>query len=603
MTTERDPNQPPGDDSPTTAWTPPPNGTDVKPISAPSDPPRGGGNAALRWGIAGLLVVLIVATATVAIILTAGRAAPATLASYVAAADVAGYFEARLDLPGDQGEKLGAFLGRFPGFDDQSVDSRIDDALNELVRKATKNEQDWTTDIEPWFEGALGVAVTDDMMTTSMEPSRPGQPAGLFMLSIKDATKAEAWLSALAGKSDVSAIDYNGTGVYYGGSSPHRLAVGILGGRVMLAGDETSVHKAIDLGGKGSLGDEEQFKAARAAFTGDSLGFMYLDLERYLRVFQETSDPSVASPCISTAGYLEMVPDWMMIRFVARENGLAFETAFPHIDGAAQAENRLSRIAPHLPGSTIAMFEVHDVGRAILNFIDECRGSDPEVDAAIKEVEPQLQILGGLEGVLEWIGDVGVVVTRDGDAVDGGLVISTANRADADRLLGFVSSALELGGSSMGFDVRDEEYAGTTITILDFGDWQDLAALAGTPGEVPFEGRFEIGYAIKDDFVVLGLGDRFVKSALDAGPGGSLADNARFKALLDSVGAEGAGTFFLDLTGARELLEDLGSTFAPDGMAAYEQEVKPWLEPFDAYIQGSRRDGQYDRSTGILTVK
>ncbi len=549
------------------------------------------------------MTVLILATAAVAIILTAGRSAPPTLASYVAADDVAGYFEARLDLPGDQGEKLGAFLGRFPGFDDQSLDSRLDDLMNEFVAKATQNEQDWTTDIEPWFEGAVGMVISGDMMTAGIEQSGSKPPSGLFLLSIKDAPKAEAWLSALAGKSDVSATDYKGTAVYYGGSSsPDRLAVGILGGRVMLAGDEASVHEAIDLGGKGSLGDTEQFKAARAAFTGDSLGFMYLNLESYVSAIPELGDASMASPCISTAGYLEMIPDWMMVRFVARENGLAFETAFPHIEGAAQAENRVSRIAPHLPGSTIALFEVHDVGAAILSFIDQCR-EDPDFAAALAELEPQLRIIGGLDGMLGWMGDLGVVLTRDGDKVDGGLVVATDNRADAERLLGFFSSAIQLGGSSMGFDVRDEEYAGTTITTIDLGDWQDLAALAGSAGSIPFEGRFEIAYAATDEFVVMGAGDAFVKAALDAAPGTSLADNARFKSLIESVGSDGAGTVFVDITAVRELMEDLVTSFDPSALAEYERDIKPWLEPFDAYIASGRRDGDLDRSTGIVTVK
>ena len=607
MTTEREPNLPPGDDSPTTAWTPPPNGTDIKPIPAPSDPPHGGGRRSrLRLGVAAVVTVLILGGAATAIILTAGRSAPPTLASYVAADDVGMYGEFRLDLPGDQKQNLGAFLARFPGLGDQPIEERVNDALNELVDKASKGEQDWTTDIEPWFDGSIGIVLTPDALSMAADPSSGGslRRFGAMLFSVKDGAKAQAWLTEALAEADATAADYKGTQLQYVGESPQRVAIGVYAGQVLLFGDETTVHKAIDQGGNGGFGNDERFKAAHAAFSGDSLGFVYLDFRQYVSTILDQGAGATANPCLGAGEtYLDMVPEWMMSRFRVLEDGLAVEVAFPHPESATGVENRLSRIAPHLPASTIALFEVHDVGSSILGVINQCRSSNPEIDAAIKEVEPQLQILGGLDGVLEWMGDVGVVVTRGGDHVDGGLVISTANRADADRLLGFVSSALQLGGSSMGFAVRDEEYAGTTITILDFGDWQDLAALAGTPGEVPFEGRFEIGYAIKDDFVVLGLGDSFVKTALDAGTGNSLADDARFKALIDRVGAEGASKLFVDLTAVRELLEELGGTFSPEGMAAYEQELKPWLEPFDAYILGSRRDGQYDRSTGILTVK
>jgi hypothetical protein len=608
MTTEREPNLSSSDDSPTTTWTPPPNGPAISPIPAPTDPPRRGGSSRLRLGVAFVVTVLILGVAATAIVLTAGSAAPPTLASYVAADDVAVYGEIRLDLPGDQRQNLGAFLARFPGLGDQPIDSRISEAIDELVEKASKGRQSWTTDIEPWFDGTVGIAITPDAMAAVTDPSRrqTGTRFGTVLLAVKDGAKAQAWLEKTTAERDVTAADYKGTALQYVGDSPRRLAMGVYAGQVLLMGDETTVHKAIDQGADGGFGSDERFKAARAAFSGDALGFMYVDLEQYVATLADSTrleGLSTTSPCITLdQSLLDRVPDWMIMRVQARPNGLAFEAAYPHVEGGVATENRLSRITPLLPASTIAYFEVHDTGRAILDFIAECR-KDPEIDAAIAELEPQLRILGGLEGILGWMQDVGVVVTRDGDQVDGGLVISTAGRAEAERVLGFVSSGIELAGGSMGFDVREEEYAGSTVTILDLGDWQDLAQLAGEAGSVPFEGRLEIGYAVTDDAVVLGLGDRFVKSALDASAGGSLADDERFKSLLGGVGAEGAGSAYLDIAGVRALLEELLGTFDPESLAEYEQEAKPWLEPLDAYIQSTRRDGQYDRSTGILTVK
>ena len=66
----------------------------------------------------------------------------------------------RLDLPGDQRQKLGNFLANFPGFKDQSqLEPKLDEALDRLVRSATNGKPDYTTKIKPWFGGQIVVGI------------------------------------------------------------------------------------------------------------------------------------------------------------------------------------------------------------------------------------------------------------------------------------------------------------------------------------------------------------------------------------------------------------------------------------------------------------
>jgi hypothetical protein len=112
----------------------------------------------------------------------------------------------------------------------------------------------------------------------------------------------------------------------------------------------------------------------------------------------------------------------------------------------------------------------------------------------------------------------------------------------------------------------------------------------------------ELAWAVTDQVVVIGVGPSFVRAVLDAGPGPSLAENARYQALIGQVGTENVGSFWLDITGVRELAEQFGAA-EPEAMAAYEQDAKPYLLPLDAIIAANVRDGDRDRSIFIVTVK
>ncbi len=146
----------------------------------------------------------------------------------------------------------------------------------------------------------------------------------------------------------------------------------------------------------------------------------------------------------------------------------------------------------------------------------------------------------------------------------------------------------------MGVTMRDEPYNGTSIAVLSF---------QGGSGTLPTGTVPEIGIAATDDLVVVGADLDFVKGVIDAKAGSSLADDARYKAMLERVGTKNVSSVWFDAAAIRGLLEQIGKEQSASDMATYESDVKPYVEPFDAIAGASVIDGGVDRMTLVLTVK
>jgi Protein of unknown function (DUF3352) len=638
--TERDPNQPTGDPptptpapTPTTpsdstprptsttspatdetpteawkapAWTPAASGAaEETPAATPAEPVRASRGGGLRWGIALLVTVLVIGLGAAAFVLLTGQTAPSSLVGYAPANSLV-YGELRLDLPGDQRQKLGQFLSKFPGFKDQSnISTKFDEVLDRVVLAMTSNQQDFTNNIKPWFGGELGFGIGDLPTPTDAAPDMTDVRV-LALVSVTDAAKARAWLDGILGDVTKTTADHNGTQLVLVGDGASRVATGIHG-KVMLIGDEASVRAAIDTNGAGQLAKSERYAAALGAVRGDSLGYFYVDFDRYvdwLAAAVQAAPTEFLGIQIDEA-YRKLLPDWGVARLQARGDAIAMEFVSPHVESALKLANRAGSLAPHLPPSTIVLVDGHEMGDSLLQTIEMYR-TNPGTAEGFKQVDQVAVLFGGFDRIVGWIRDGGFALTRDGDKVDGGLVFSPKDRAGGERLLATLRSYVVIGGGQAGLqvEVRDEPYAGTTISTIDFGDWRDLAAMGGADASgIPFEGRFEISYAATDDVVVIGLGDSFVKAVLNAKPGASLADDARYKALIERVGAQNVGSAYLDVTAVREMFESLFKSADPAGFADYEREIQPYLLPLDAYVQSSLLDGGMDRSVGLVVVK
>ena len=572
-----------------------------------------------RWVAALAIIALVVGVTAIATLSLTGSAPASTVVGYVPA-DSVGYGEVRLDLPGDQRQEVGEFLSKFPGFADQAaLDTKLDEVLDRLLSESTEGKQTYTRDIKPWFDGELAFSMgplPTDAAAAQDTKAAASKARALLLLSIKDEALARAWFANVFSEAGVTSAQetYQGTELTTFTDLEMvaaQAAFALVDGKVAVAGDVASVKAAIDSKGASPLAGGDAFKAAKAALTGDDLGFMFVDLRTMLDAALRLTESTASAPPVSDA-MLALVPDWAAFRLRVEGDALVMASVMPHVAAApGPAQNRANGVAGYAPASTIALAAGNEYGATLLESIALYK-QDPALAEVFAEAEQYAAIIGGFEQGLGWMGDTGLVIARDGESVEGGIISIPADAAGGRQLLTTLRSFATLGGSQYGITVREEQHAGTTITIIDLGSAEDLAALAGAFGgaaippdattDLP-DGNIEVSYAATDGVVVIGSSPDFVRHVLDAGAGQSLADDARFAGLLGRVGATHTGVSFVDIAAARGLIEGLLSEATAEERAEYEESVKPFLTPFDAFIASTVAGGDLDQQRALITVK
>ncbi len=583
---------------PSAAEPPPPAPVATTPLESA---PKGArpGRSKLKWLVAGVVVLLVAGTAAGAtLLLTSDSGDPAVLA--YAPADSVAYAELRLDLPGSQSAELAEIMKAFPGFEDQAAfPMKLSEALDLLVGQASDGQQSYKNDIEPWFGGQIGMSVGPLPATAD-----PAAARAVALLSVEDAAKATAWADGLAANGTATTTEtYNGVTITLvepaAGAAAEvkgmKAAYAVVG-PVLAIGDPTSVKAVIDTGGKTGLNTNAQFQEAEASVTGDRLGFAYVDLATLAKSATDlagTVTDAMPSLPISLEG---LTPPWVAGAVRAEDGAFVMESRSPHMASApvANAESKLPGV---VPPTTVFLAEGHDVGKTIISVKDQL-ADVPELKEPIAQLDDALAILGGPEAIAGWIGEAGVAVTLDGKDIAGGLVIVPTDAAAADKLLSQLKALLQLGGAQAGLSVTEEEYQGTTITVVDLSG---LGGLVGqmSEGAVAAPTDLKLAYAVTDEVVVFGVGTDFVKSVLDASAGQSLADTERFSTALTQAGKEHASLFWLDVAATRDFVEGMVPTA---DRSDYDANLKPYLEAFDTVIGTTIPGAEIDSGTVIIRV-
>ncbi len=618
MTDSERPTTPTG--TPPTSPMPPPSAVDsdttAVPVATTPTVPAGAGDrppqSRARWIAAGGAIALVIlVTALAAIVLTSSSPSSVVL-GYVPTDSVA-YGEMRLDLPGDQRQKVGQFLSKFPGFADQAaLETKIDEVLDRLISEGSQGKQTFARDVKPWFGGQLGFAIGP---IPDVDPNAPmsSTARGVLLVSVKDEALARTWFTNTLNQAGVTGTSesYQGTEltVFASPDAPtEQAAFALAGGKVAIVGDVASVKAAIDTKGSSALSKAPGVAAAQAALTGDDLGFMFLDTNALFEASTRiTGSLSSASPLSSAI--TNLIPDWAAMRIRVEADALRIDAVTQHKAGMpGPDENRANGVAAFAPPSTVALLAGNDYGRSLLDWIELYR-TEPTLADAFAQIDQAAGMLGGLEALLSWMGDTGVVIATSGESVEGGLVSVPADASGGRQLLTTIRSLLQLGGAQAGVTIRDEQYQGETITVIDLGDLRDLAAMAGGVGPLPTdpsslpEGRAQIAYVATDEVIAIGSSADFIKHVLDAGAGASLADDARYTDLLGRVDGENTGVTFVDIAAIRGLAEGAMSGATAQERAEYEQSIKPFLTPFDALISTGAVSGELAETHTLITVK
>jgi hypothetical protein len=555
------------------------------------------GQSRLRWLVAlGGIAVLVGVTVAILAITGAGRPAPSIAVGYMPNGTVQ-YSEYRLDLPGDQRQKLAAYLSKFPGFADQAaVQPKLYEVFDRIVGAASQQTQTFTADIEPWFGGQIafgsGPVDASSLGNGQMNPSMSGFGNALFVVTITDPTKAAAWVQ--------KTLDNKATASSYGGATLYTAngMVAALTDKVLLAGTDATVRAAIDSKGQGALASNPEFKAALSAVSHDYVAFTFINYRSLVSGIIDATAPAGGLQRSVDDALVGLIPEWLSSEVRFENDAIVAEGAYPAIDIGFQAKNRASGLAGHAPPSSVFYGESHDVGAALKGFLDKLRAI-PELKSTFGQIDQSAGLIGGFDGLFGWWGDTAIAVGPDASgAISGGLLIAPTDAAAARKTFETLRSFVVLGGSQAGIQLRDETHGDATVTIIDFS--AALAAAGGVPPGV----KAEIAYTVTDDVVVIGYGKAFVEAVLDAGPGPSLADDARFKSLLARVGAENIGVSFVDIQAIRGLVEPLVKNVVPAAeWDTYQKEVVPYLSHLDALVSGARVDGGLNRLPMSFTVK
>ena len=551
------------------------------------------GRSRARWIVAGGVTLGVAAVAVAATMLLTAGAGQADVLSWVPADSVV-YAELRLDLPGDQQAALAKTMSAVPGFADQAAfPAKLGEALDKLVRQATTDKQGYLADIAPWFDGQLSVSIGPVPKTADAASARV-----LLLAGVKDGTKAAAWADAVLKQAGATSSTETYAGVTIttitpplsGSSTAASMTAAWASlGPVIALGDVASVKAAIDTGGKHGLSTNTQFQAAAATVTGDRLAYAYVDVAALTAGAGALGGSPAASAMPSLPAMVTgLAGPWAAVAVRAQDGGLVLQSRTPHVALLGSGAAGDPKLPGVLPASTVALVEGRSVGET-LERVKAAAAADPDLAAGVKQLDGSLGIIGGgFGGIVDWMGEVGVAVTRTGSSVTGGLVIAPADDgAGAKKLLAQLRVVLTLAGVSSGTNpVTDETYAGATITTVDLSSLGPLlstlgGAASGGSSIPSIPAGLKLSYAVTDHGVVFGPDTAFIKAVLDARTGPTLAASDRFKAALSSAGGAGASLVWLDVAAMRDLLE---AQVPSTDQTAYTADFKPYLDALDSVI-------------------
>ncbi len=539
-------------------------------------------------------------------------AALGSAAAYVPA-DAALYLELRVTPSAAQDESLRELLGRFPPIEGidlaRPLSDQLSESLDDLMAEADTGIT-WSGDIAPWFDGHVGMAVTDASVAMQPEPGdmiMPAVPPFVALFGVTDRSAASAAIDRMLDASDAPAFTeeaHLGTTIFVspsgGVAAP---AYALTDDQLIFGSSSDAVRAALDTKGDaaGSLAGEASLAQLAGGLPQDWLAFISFDFTELMSQALDAAggaDPAMAE---LFADLMEHQPLRGAMTISADGDRVVLDGRTDAPSGPFAVANADRGLADEVPGDALYYSEGGNIGPALAGVIEPLKaamGEMPEAEAQLLQLESALG--ADLEEVVSWIGDGAVVVGYDGTAPYGGLVLVPTDVEAAERRIGQLITFASLGAMdpSSGLSVSEEDVDGVTVTTIRFGPMGGGGDLFPMPS---FEAVIEV--AVTDDRALIGVGDDFVRRALALESGDSLAAQPRFSdAIAELGGADNAGATWVDLAGTRIAVEGaLGDLISGD--PTYEAEVLPWIEPLDRLVSVTRLEGDVAVQRAVLLVE
>ena len=536
-----------------------------------------------RWIIAAVITAAVLAGSVVLAGLLAGRSTPEVL-RYVSP-DAFIVFEFRPELPGDQRAKVGELLSHFPGFKDQStLEQKIDESFDLIVNRLSNGETNYRADVKPYLGGPAVFAVS------GFQNDDRGNPPFLLVMTT-DGTADCQFPDDVRSHTEA----YEGLEVHVA-DTPVPIAC-VIDGTYAIVGAPGAVRGAIDTRADGrSIADDQAYRTAQASLPDDHVGAVFVNAGAMVDEIMASSE---APGDVAMA--VDYLPAWFAGQVRAEDDALVLSGVSPIPAGwpAAPGPDHASVLAGRIPGTAVAAFEGHDIGATIRLGLDALANDDATNEMAT-QLQAGLQQIGGLDALTGWMGDVALVLTMEGDALGGGIVLEANDEAKAAAALASIRNLIALSGGGTGIGLDQVDHDGTTIYIVDPGDG---ASLFGLPTDAPVDeaGTLPVlAFAQRDDLVVVGITQAFVEAVLDTGDDDSLADHPGYQRAIERAGASNASQGYVDLAA---ILEHVRSTMTGDEAAHWDANIKPWIAPFEGVAYSAIRGDDHMRGRVVITVR
>ena len=536
----------------------------------------------LRWAVAILVAIVAIGAAAGALALFGKASSPEAL-RYIPG-DEAFVFELRLDLPGDQMQTVGNLLAHFPGFKDQStLTEKIDQALSQLVARVPGSSVNYLTDVKPIIGGPLFIGIESFKdVATERDPTN---------FTLVATTNGAASCGTTFRGQTLTTETYNGVEL---STSADGKAACAVDGRFFIVGDPAGVKLGLDAHRTGTgLDKSVRYQAARAALGLDRLATLYID-GGSLATALPSMDPALRLGDIAGA-----LPEWVMAGLRAEDDAIVADVVVAPAPNASFGPSMRTfppahplEVTAFAPADALVFYEQQAASVSIHNLLTPLM-ANPQVAEAFKSLDQ----FGGLDGLIDWVDDVGFVVVRDGDTPAGGIVLVATDAAAASEKLTTLTTVLGLGALGSDIEITKTTVEGVKVTTVHI---PDISALAGTAGGTAIPAiPLDLSIAAKDRYVLLGIGDGIMSKLLGVKAGAGLADDPAFKRAL-TVGLANPQLVLYVAAGAS--IDWIESASGSLGGPAWPAEVKAYLDPMEGFIYTVVGDGLHGSFRMALTV-
>ena len=488
-------------------------------------------------------------------------------------ADAVVYGNIFLDPSMNQKRAIEDLLEKFPEA------PNADEARNKFVEILDEGlaeiDMNFDEDIDPWLGNQIAgwAQIPGDLMSGEAGAEGPLEgadaPPASFLIASDDDEAALQFVEEASANSDDELTDESYEGADYVLNEAENSAAGVVDGFLVI-GSEEGFKAVVDVsGGEDNLSDSETFTNATDDLTEDRLATFYFDGAALTEALEEGGAPAGAMEFGSFGMFGGSLAPTAGALFAESDKVVFESTSTPGDEDRDEIPEISDGLLPDVPGDSWGAFGLPDLGTTLEELYDTLIETFAQGGMSPDQLDSQFESQTGLnlrEDLLSWMGDAGLFVAgTDPMSVSGGLVIESTDPATSSATVDQLAALLQ--------------QQGVPTEPLSAGGAEGFTV------EIPAPGVTERAVVLAGDRVVIAYGEEAAVNALESSD--PLSESEAFQTATEGLGDGFTAAGYFDVDAMQELAEAAGAGQFPE----YEEEVKPWLDPFTYVTFGSREDG------------